>query len=138
MVEFLSFLPDGKTVVSMSRHSIMQDKTRTVWTREKKVRLWDVNSGKEVRSVGNIMMDRVVLSPDARLLASGMNWIQIWEMETGKNLSQARPRRSPAASLQGDLSLIHRAFFPAGAFLKSARNSRLWQMHRKERNNPDQ
>ncbi|HMC67241.1 MAG TPA: WD40 repeat domain-containing protein, partial [Gemmataceae bacterium] len=104
-VEFISFLPDGKTAASMSRHKIFKGANNWTWKRELSVRLWDIASGKEVRQVGNVMMDRVALPPDCRLLATGMNWIQLWDMASGQQLGE----------LRGQLAMVYAlAFSPDG------------------------
>jgi len=89
---YLAFLPDGKGVLTASQDSIL--------------RLWDRDSGKEIRRFGKTpgdanapgqaqMMGRfygvgstsVALSPDGKTLAvtNGAS-IQLWEVATGKEL----------------------------------------------------
>jgi WD40 repeat protein len=40
-VQFLAFLPDGKTVASMSRHRRFTLPNGTRWEREQQIRLWE-------------------------------------------------------------------------------------------------
>jgi hypothetical protein len=87
-VEFLSFLPGGKNALSMSQHRTYRFATNTRQERELQVRIWDVLESKQTRSVGNVMMNRAALSADGRLLATGMNGIQAWDVPTGKQLGQ--------------------------------------------------
>jgi hypothetical protein len=89
----------------MSRHELTKKATDWTWTREHGVRIWDVGSGKEVRRVGHMMMDCVALSTDGRLLASGMNWIDLWDMMAGKNLGR----------LPGELSFVYALAFSPDA-----------------------
>jgi WD40 repeat protein len=95
-VEFTAFLPGDRAVISMSRHKLSKHPNNWTLTRENGIRIWDAGSGKEIRQVGNMMMDRVALSADGKFLASGMNWIEIWDMASGKDLGQ----------LPGDLSHV--------------------------------
>ncbi len=98
-VEFIAFLPGDHAVMSMSRHKLSVNANNWTWIREKSVRIWDAGSGKEVRQIGNEMMERVALSADGKLLASGMNRIRIWDTATGKDLGQLPGDLSPLFAL---------------------------------------
>jgi WD40 repeat protein len=89
-VDFLAFLPDGRTLASMSQHRVTREPGRTTMYREKQVRLWDVASGKQARGVGDVMMFRCALSPDGKTLATAMNWVQLWEMSSGRHIAQIK------------------------------------------------
>jgi hypothetical protein len=87
-VEYLSFLPDGKNAVSMSQCRVYRSGNSTTHKRELEVRIWDVPVGKQTRSVGNVMMSHATSSLDGRIVALGMNWIQIWDVANGRQLGQ--------------------------------------------------
>ncbi len=72
----VSFSPDGKTLVSGSR-----DKT---------IKLWNVETGKEIRTLKghDSYVYSVNFSPDGKTLVSG-SWdktIKLWNVETGKEI----------------------------------------------------
>src|SRR5262249_56080673 len=76
-VTTLVFSPDGKTLASGG------------W--DDMVRLWDVDSGKELRKVlaHQAMVARVVFSPDGKTLASrgGIDGtLRLWDPQTGTEL----------------------------------------------------
>lgn len=103
VVEFVAFLPGGKTVVSMSPHRYVSQLKGGTQISESQVRLWDVASGREVRQVGGESMHRVALSTDGRRVAMAMNYIHVWDMVTGKKIRQ----------LPGELSLVWSMTFSA-------------------------
>lgn len=63
-------------------------------------------TGEQVRQIGDeIMMDRAAVSADGRLVATGMDLIQLWEADSGRE-------RAKLAPLRGRLSAL--AFTPDG------------------------
>jgi WD40 repeat protein len=86
-VEFLGVLADGKTVVSGCQNHVKQEANRGVFTREKSLRVWDLETGKQVRLVADEMMNRATSSLDGRLLAGGMETIGVWDATTGRELA---------------------------------------------------
>lgn len=72
----ITFSPDGKTLASGDKDGI--------------IKLWDIASGLEIRSLGesSLGVTAIAFSPDGRLLASGGNdsSVKLWNVETGKEL----------------------------------------------------
>lgn len=87
-VEFVRFLPDNKTVASMSRHQLLRTPDGLSQFREKQVRLWDVASGAESGTIGKLMMNRVALSANGKMLATACptQAAVIYEVAGGKEL----------------------------------------------------
>src|SRR5262249_35623667 len=112
LVEFVAFLPDGKTVASMSKYTHRPERKGFYrGTPEMQVRLWDVVSGKQVRSVSDIGQQRAAISADGRHLATGQRSEKVWDMTTGKEL----------VPLHNDKSwVLARAFSPDGRKLVTA------------------
>jgi WD40 repeat protein len=101
LVTALAFAPDGKTLVSGS-----DDNT---------VKLWDVASGKELRTLrGHAAPVRsVACSPDGKTLVSG-SWdrtVKLWDVASGKELRTLQGHASDVASV---------AYSPDGKTLASA------------------
>ncbi|MBY0528318.1 MAG: sigma-70 family RNA polymerase sigma factor [Gemmataceae bacterium] len=108
-VTFVGFAPDGKTLASASRDGT--------------VRVWDIETGKEIRRFGKVQGaaepkgdDELAMlfmagndsnavgaafSPDGSVLASssGGNVIHLWDPATGKELRQIKAPNNRVASL---------------------------------------
>jgi WD40 repeat protein len=97
MVEYLHFLPNGKTVVSMSQWRMYQMGTRTPRKREDHVRLWDCGTGKETGEAGKARMFRAALSPDGKRLAMGFTDIEVWDVAANKRLQTLSIRTNVCA-----------------------------------------
>jgi hypothetical protein len=105
--EAVAFAPDGRALAASGRAE----------PRAGKVRLWNVATGKELAAVGavinnslgnldgqpfpqsDIMLPRIVYSPDSRLLAmnSGLNYIPVWEAVTGRERCRLEGHDGPTA-----------------------------------------
>jgi WD40 repeat protein len=99
-IAWLCFAPDGRTLASGGR--------------DKKIRLWDVGSGREIRALlgrGHVDTEAdLAFSPDGRLLASPSpdRTVRIWEVAAGKE-------RPP---IDGDQAwMCKAAFSPEGRLL---------------------
>jgi RNA polymerase sigma factor (sigma-70 family) len=96
----VAFLPDGKTLASVSGDHTLK--------------FWDVNTGKEIASFLAHMdgAEGLTLSPDGQTLATG-GWdgaVKLWDAAT----------RKERATLHGHTSLVHNvAFSPDGKLLAS-------------------
>jgi WD40 repeat protein len=108
----VSYSPDGKTLASAS-----QDKT---------VKLWDVGTGKELKTL-NGHQDRVLsvsYSPDGKTLASASSdtTVKLWDTVTGKELNTLNGHQSTVTSV---------SYSPDGKTLASAsqdKTVKLWDV----------
>ena len=115
LVNSVAFSPDGKTLASGS-----YDNT---------VKLWDVGSGKVIRTLTgheDVYVYSVAFSPDGKTLASGSNdkTIKLWDVGSGKVI------RTLAGHEDGVVSV---AFSPDGKTLASGSmdktaNAKLWDV----------
>jgi len=111
-VKTVAFCPDGKTLASSSR-----DKT---------IRLWDVASGKEIRTLTGHSrgVNSVAFCPDGKTLASGSrdNTIRLWDVLSGKEIRTLTGHSNEVQSV---------AFCPDGKILASGswdKTIRLWDV----------
>jgi RNA polymerase sigma factor (sigma-70 family) len=76
IAQAIAFTPDGKTLVSLGGHE------------DDKIRVWDVESGKEQRLIRTRRGDgsALALSPDGRTAAVGgrNSTVRLWDLTTGK------------------------------------------------------
>ena len=118
-VDALVFSPDGKTLAAAS-------------DQQEFIRLWDVATGKEVRSFTRVEEERprcLAFSPDGKVLASGcfastkttQAPVRLWDVATGKELRQLRGHLFWVSSL---------AFFADGKTLASGGTNEihLWDL----------
>jgi WD40 repeat protein len=98
-VEFVSFLPDGKTVLSMSRSRVDRTPTAVIMHTERLVRFWDVASGEQVRAVGGEPLTCAALAPDGKVLATAMDRIDLWDVASGKALGRLPADRATVRAL---------------------------------------
>src|SRR5262249_26720780 len=101
MVEDVAFSPNGKTLALASREATVQ--------------LWDVATGKLLKTLKghSSAVTAVAFSPDGRTLASGSvdHTVRLWNVETRRQLMQLDP---------GGVELVHvqtLAFSPDGMHL---------------------
>ncbi|MHC4645217.1 MAG: WD40 repeat domain-containing protein [Planctomycetota bacterium] len=105
---WVEFAPDGQTVVSASGRD-------TSW-----IRLWDLRTGKELRSFEWTKIRSAALSPDGKMLAAGRRdgTIRVWNTESGE-IALEFPSAGSAANWNADM-----CFGPNGDLLASVGDSR--------------
>src|SRR5262249_51625811 len=121
---WLCFSPDGKTLASAG--APFSNPLKPDLPRDNQVRLWDLATGKELRTFagGKDPPDSVAVSPDGKALAVPADGgVRLWEVATGKEIRRLggrhRPRWFQAV-----------AFSPDGRLLADAggRSVRLWEV----------
>jgi RNA polymerase sigma factor (sigma-70 family) len=119
-VHALAFSPDGRTLASAAQHA--------------PVRIWDVTTGREVRSLPGDRFGALSLafSPDGRTLLSGEagGMVRCWETATGKELRHFQAHGDWVSGL---------AFAPDGRTLVTSGDStiRLWDCNSGREITPD-
>jgi WD40 repeat protein len=83
VVRTLVFSPNGRHIASAS-------------TVDSTIRIWDADTGRQIRSFGAAGVDSLSYSPDGRRIASGSmdNAVRLWEAETGAKLLTLEGRSS--------------------------------------------
>jgi WD40 repeat protein len=109
-INTLAFSPDGKLLASGSHHQA--------------VKLWDVATGKELRTLrGEDMVWSVAFSPDGTRLASNDGrTVKLWDVASGKEVGALRGHKAWVTTV---------AFSPDGTRLASGGNDRtvrLWDV----------
>jgi WD40 repeat protein len=133
-VEFLGFLADAKSVVSMSRWRRYRGPKGDGIQRDGSLRVWDLTTGKEARQAGNPTgkelgpqwTDRAACSPDGRLLAVGeQNQVRVWDGASDRQRARlGQPGWVLALAFTPDgRRLVTAAFDPPGRF-----PIRLWEV----------
>jgi WD40 repeat protein len=109
------FAPDGKRLLSATA----SDRT---------LRLWDVETGKELKRIQDTNAYCAAFSPDGKRIVSGGYWsdntVRVWDIETGKELCKYEGHTGPVCSV---------AFFPDGKRIASASvdgTARIWRAPR--------
>ena len=83
-VVFVAFSPDGRRLVSFARY-------------EDTLRVWDVRTGRLLKTFRETSSDTAAFSPDGHILAlGGEDWMQhstinLWDAETGRHLKIFSP-----------------------------------------------
>src|SRR5438067_2900 len=96
-VNSVAFSPDGKILASGSVYNT--------------VKLWDVTTGAELRTLDSGNVTSVTFSPDGKTLAIGSFELDLWDVATGVKVRELRP-------LKQHISLVFSvAFSPDGKTL---------------------
>ena len=71
LIQSVTYSSDGRTLTSVG------------WGA---VKLWDVSSGRELRSFVNLDNGSIAVSPDGSIIARSSGWIKVWDASTGREL----------------------------------------------------
>jgi RNA polymerase sigma factor (sigma-70 family) len=119
--DLVAFLPDGKSAVSVSRHRVFPIDNKSVrWETEMQARVWDIASGKQIRSIGKVQVYGATLALDGKLFATGSShWkVQFWDTATGEESGHVEggPVLLPVLAFSSDGRKVAAAFHgrPAG------------------------
>jgi RNA polymerase sigma factor (sigma-70 family) len=114
----LAFTPDGKRLLSGSG-AILPARSPSATVHENQVKLWDVQTGKEIRVVGKVPYrpESLAVSPDGKLAVSNVIYsdhtgMPLWDLTAGKEARRLAPI---------DGSPWQVAFAPSGKWLAVAR-----------------
>jgi len=107
-IGMIRFSPDGKKVITTDWFVIRDEDNRIVQSGFKTVRIWDVESGKELHNFGGCTLGvyAIVFSPDGKKIVATRNErdVRIWDTETGQELQRLVGHTAyiPVAAISSD------------------------------------